>query len=392
MPSLSGIFENISHYFDCAPESICIFDIETTGLSRESDRIYLCGFVCYENGVARAVQYLSEAPGDEGLLLSSSAAFLKSRVQAHPRAHILTFNGESFDLPFTLFRFRKHGVDFSFDSFESVDLYRLLRPFRKIFRLDSMSQKSLERFTGIFRHDPYNGGELIKIYLSYESGHSPEYEQLLLEHNFEDICNLVRLIPLSSYHFFITRRSSTLLDAVSSEDFLDIRLSSPHGFPVPLEFELSGVLYSLSGSGIHVRIPVTRTELFHYLPDYKNYYYLPSDGQIIHKSLACYVDSSRKKRCTRRDCRVKRRSRFIPAPPVHEDASATLSLPLYRADYSSKENFIELTDELLNDRDFLSDYSMSFLALSAKSPRPAVVTPQKRHDGGLLRTPTDSYR
>ena len=46
---------------------------------------------------------------------------------------------------------------------QSIDLYRLTRPYKKYLKLTHINQKSLESFLGIEREDRYNGGELIKI-------------------------------------------------------------------------------------------------------------------------------------------------------------------------------------------------------------------------------------
>ena len=50
-------------------DSICFFDIETTGFSRNYNIVYLIGAVYFRNGISHYLQWLAESDSDEALLV-----------------------------------------------------------------------------------------------------------------------------------------------------------------------------------------------------------------------------------------------------------------------------------------------------------------------------------
>ena len=75
-------------------DSICFFDIETTGFSRNYNIVYLIGAVYFRNGITHYLQWLAESDSDEAYILSAFNDFLKD---FHTLIH---FNGDAFDIPF----------------------------------------------------------------------------------------------------------------------------------------------------------------------------------------------------------------------------------------------------------------------------------------------------
>ena len=85
-------------------------------------------------------------------------------------------------------------------------------------------------------------------------------------------------------------------------------------------------------------IPILHDTLKHYLPDYKNYYYLPIEDIVVHKNIANYVDSRNKIKATKENCCVKQLDKFIPC---------TIDLGTkFKRSYQEKDKFITL-DTLL---------------------------------------------
>ena len=58
-------------------DSICFFDIETTGFSRNYNIVYLIGAVYFRNGITHYLQWLAESDSDEAYILSAFNDFLK---------------------------------------------------------------------------------------------------------------------------------------------------------------------------------------------------------------------------------------------------------------------------------------------------------------------------
>ena len=101
-------------------------DIETTGLSSSNSRVYLIGFLYQEGGRWVFTQLFAESPYEERAVLVRAAAF------ASHFDLFVHFNGCQFDLPYLHGRCVEHGVDDSFMSTPSLDLYLELRGCKKL--------------------------------------------------------------------------------------------------------------------------------------------------------------------------------------------------------------------------------------------------------------------
>ena len=133
-------------------EDILFFDIETTGLRKESTQVYLIGCAFFHDGSWKIRQYLAESALDEREVMESFADFASSyKVLIH-------FNGDGFDIPYLAYKAEFYDLDLDFSTFQSIDIYKLAKPLKKLLGLESMSQKSIERFLQINRDDLYGGG------------------------------------------------------------------------------------------------------------------------------------------------------------------------------------------------------------------------------------------
>lgn len=100
-------------------------------------------------------QYFADRPEAERQALKEFFEMLKNyRVLVH-------FNGDGFDIPYLLKRCAHHKLDYNFDGVASLDIYKKIRPLKKLLGLDSLKQKAIERFLGVDRTDVFSGGELI---------------------------------------------------------------------------------------------------------------------------------------------------------------------------------------------------------------------------------------
>ncbi|MBQ0026827.1 MAG: ribonuclease H-like domain-containing protein, partial [Lachnospiraceae bacterium] len=73
---------------------------------------------------------------------------------------------------------------------DSLDLYRRLHHTKLLFGIENTKQKTFERFTGLFRVDQFNGGELIDVYHDYQKTQSEESLRMILLHNREDVLGM----------------------------------------------------------------------------------------------------------------------------------------------------------------------------------------------------------
>lgn len=121
-------------------DSICFFDIETTGFSRNYNIVYLIGAVYFRNGISHYLQWLAESDSDEAYILSAFNDFLKD---FHTLIH---FNGDAFDIPFITERAAHLNVALDLSHLESLDLYKLPENVNLFCHFLTISRKPLNIF------------------------------------------------------------------------------------------------------------------------------------------------------------------------------------------------------------------------------------------------------
>ncbi|MCR5010157.1 MAG: ribonuclease H-like domain-containing protein [Clostridia bacterium] len=171
-----------------------VFDIETTGLYPGRDRIISASFIDPDG--SNLTQYFSESSASEHLTVSSILSeFSDCDV-------IITYNGQSFDVPFVLTRARKYGIAEELPAFFNADVYRWLKSYWPLAETaPSLSQKSVEKMLGIgaSRTDLINGGECIQLYSEYINLDNEKAKDLILLHNGDDVRQLARITQALSF-------------------------------------------------------------------------------------------------------------------------------------------------------------------------------------------------
>lgn len=169
----------------------CVYDIETTGLSRTSDRIILTAMLIPDERGAEITQFLAESPFEEDQVLEATVSHMNARAIDY----LITYNGASFDVPFTQERVDRCHLPYSAAYFD-FDLYRFLRTYSILpGEIGSISQKNVEDFFGIggSRRDIITGRESVKLFKEYVIDGSPVKEKIILTHNREDVLQLYKL-------------------------------------------------------------------------------------------------------------------------------------------------------------------------------------------------------
>lgn len=361
--------------------SICIdnnlfFDIETTGFSRTTCFCYLIG-AAYRNNdsdTITIIQWLAESDTDEPALLSE---FAKLTASFSSLTH---FNGDSFDIPFLQKRTAIHNIELHLDNLRSIDLYKHAKGLKSLLRLESYNQKSVEHFLGIHREDKYSGGELIKVYKDYvKNVHTPiehnEAERLLLLHNFDDICGLLKVSGILSYNNIINKRftyKDIMYTICQSQDmlhsadgnwhnaattatnnstttnnsnnnninnnhaYITLSFSLPEEVPVSVLLKDDEYVLRAEKDVLKLRLPALTDTLKFFYTDYRNYYYLPYEDTAMHKSVAAYVDAECKVKATKETCYTKKYAAFIMLPAYSGD------MPVFKRDYNEQNVYLML--------------------------------------------------
>lgn len=171
--------------------NVGVLDIETTGLSPDSSAFILGGLICYNEKTFE--QYFVENFSEEKQVLEKFIERIKCLDV------ILTYNGQSFDIPFIMRRARRLGIKIDFKFPYNLDLYLVLNAhshLRKI--LPNLKQKTVENFMGLWadRCDEISGKESIDLFYRYLQNHDNKIRQIILLHNRDDVYQLSKLLPV----------------------------------------------------------------------------------------------------------------------------------------------------------------------------------------------------
>ena len=357
--------EETLHEAGADPGSCLFFDIETTGFKPASSSVYLIG-VSFRSGDAwRLVQWMSETPDEEDLLLR---LFRQTALRFSCLVH---FNGDRFDIPYLTEKYALHAVPSPFPSLASIDLYREAARLRRFLGLSHINQKAMEQFLGVEREDVFSGGDLIRIYHDFTRTGDSEKRRLLLLHNRDDVVGMTQLTRLYTFSklydrmLFLAGLPRENPAEISRALFpkLSISFTDADLIPVPspetaaflhLRWETgqapcSGfrkvcrdAALSLYEKTAVLSVPLLHRELRFFFDNYKDYYYLPAEDEAIHKSVASFVDKAFRVKAKAETCYVRRSGIFLPL-------FSPVMAPVFKESYRSKEQFF------LPDQDFFKD-------------------------------------
>jgi len=313
MKTVTGDLEFIPE-FDfksiCSPEEMLFFDIETTGLKKETTQLYLIGCAYYSDGCWKIRQWLAQNARDEEYILEDFFDLASGyRTLVH-------FNGDGFDIPYVKYKSDFYSISCPLDCMKSFDIYRHARVSKKLLNQSSMSQKSVEAFLGIERDDQYDGGRLIPVYYNYERSGDPYLEELLLLHNFDDLQGMIKILPILSYSsIFDGNYCFTGYEEHQNKLTVNYRLNDT----IPRKCET----YTASGNVqvyaendlLQLNIDIFEGTARTFLENVSDYYYLPEEDTVIHKDVAQFADRGKRIRATRKNCYLKKEGKYISSCP-----------------------------------------------------------------------------
>lgn len=326
--------------------SLLFFDIETTGFSGDRDMVYLIGGICRDESshTWQLLQWFADRKDEEKDIL---AAFF-SRINAE--TILIHYNGDSFDIPFLLRRAGRLGLPSCLKTARSIDIYKKIRPYKRIFGSDSLKQKSVETFLGIKRQDRYSGGQLVPVYFQYLESQSQALSRMLALHNEEDVKGLLKILPILSYPALFEQDCPFFGQSIQ-KDILFLHYQSPCRIPVPIQIakEDTGILLQAEDTKVTCRIPMYRGELKYFYPNYKDYYYLPLEDTAVHKSVGSYVAKEARVKATAKTCYTRKKGLFLPQPD-------SLWQPAFRKDYRSYPDYALYAETLFSGQGTANRY------------------------------------
>jgi uncharacterized protein YprB with RNaseH-like and TPR domain len=189
--------ETISDENLCASEDICYFDIETTGLSRDLDHIFMISLLKAVNNSLTLTQLLCDDVTQEDDCIRGFFTHIGS---CNTLAH---FGGTSFDIPFIKAKLSSYSLPYGFDGYTCFDVGRGLKPFQLQLGCSDMRQLTVENIAGFERDDTVKPQLIMSLYARYigyrklagfDMAFAPEleeYRSLLLGHARNDLLGLL---------------------------------------------------------------------------------------------------------------------------------------------------------------------------------------------------------
>lgn len=350
----------INKVFPEKTDSFLFFDIETTGFSKDNTILYLigCGYFI-ENGFQFIQWFNDDGTSEEEILLAFHDILKQKDWQ------LVTFNGNSFDIPYLKRHYELNELPCDIESFPSLDFYQFLKPFQSLFQMTHGKQKDWEHFLDLYREDIYDGGQLIAVYKEYLMNKEEALLHNLLLHNEEDLLGMKYLLPLFSYRMLLSKDLSLIKVSPGESLFekgtgsIAISCKLPLALPKPLNFSTS--IGSIStdkndSSILIISLPYIEETLKHFFKDYRNYYYLPEEDRAIHKSVGCYVERKYRRAAKASTCYIKKEGIFLPIPKTQKHYGIQIerypyqdSFPLYKREFKSPRSFAEF-DNLFSDK------------------------------------------
>ncbi len=172
------------------------FDIETTGLSPNQDHFILGGLLCQKTSPDGEAPLLAQAFASN---TKEERDCLEEYISLLAQQEIwVSYNGDSFDIPFIFKRMRRLGISDTLPFHYSFDLYRVLRQSSVASLLPNLKQKTVEAFLNLqdSRTDQISGKESVLLYEQYLKHPSQELEQLIRLHNQDDVFQLAALLKI----------------------------------------------------------------------------------------------------------------------------------------------------------------------------------------------------
>ncbi len=263
---------------DISKEQALFFDIETTGLSPKNSHIYIIGCGYYRENHWFIKQWFAESSSEEFLLLEEFFSFAKAFDT------LITYNGISFDLPYTKEKAKGYLLE-DILPIKTLDLYREVKPLKKLFSIQSLHQTNIERFLGLHREDKFSGKELINVYRNYrKSPDNVALHQLLL-HNKEDMSGMLTCLRILSYvNIFAGQFQYSNGTFEINKCIFTFTLTN--AVPKEFTFDCPQLNLHMKDDIFIVTLPVKENKLKYYFPDYENYVILQDEHTVLPKIMA----------------------------------------------------------------------------------------------------------
>lgn len=315
-----------------------LLDLETTGLNPRKHTIVSIGLMYYDK-TYNVIHSFVEKPEDEEACLIKFLEFIEAFKV------LVTYNGTQFELPFLLKRCYHYELDTTpLLNLRHIDLKKNLKVFNK-------KRLELEALFFYTRHCKSAGLDIVKLYQTYQQHPDPLYKECIFAHQKEELGSLMCFTEF--YLACIQVHSWQLLSYQINEMSLDVTFKTTFTF----KSSFFGMAYQvafayLKGTDtLHIIFPLYHGTLYQSLKPTKDYYYIESQNQLVHKSLAQFIEPSLKRRARPSECVLYKESTFLLLLP-----SFKTTLPIWEG--ANSQSYIHYRDI---SQSFLQNYLLHFI-------------------------------
>ena len=301
MPILQGFpdFETVKFFtgklFKKYNFSPIFYDIETTGLSRNSTFLYLIGAAALEEETWYLYQWMAESSKEELTILRIFSQFLSEFD------YTISYNGNSFDQAYLEAKYEQYQMPSPFKGKISLDLYQTLRPLKKLLKLSSMKQPCMEEFLGIRDRIYTDGKECIRLYNDFLKKRDASIADVVIGHNLEDILGLGKIYMMLGY-LCLFEGDYEVACADLDDESLILKLQLPCSLPAAFSNGSSNFYLTGQEDQVSLIIKTQQGRLRQYYPNPKDYYYLTEEDCVIPRSLGSSIDRRYRKAATKDTC------------------------------------------------------------------------------------------
>lgn len=321
------------------PEEILFFDIETTGFSAYHSDLYLIGCIYFNGKNYTFKQFFAEDKYEQREILKSFFELVRNfKCLVH-------FNGDTFDIPYLSKKAKQLNLSLAtLPTLDSFDIYKKAKILKGIIDIENFKLKTIEKFLGINRKDTFSGGELINKYKEYKITKNKNLEDILLLHNKEDIIGMLDVIKILNYtNTFdnLSKGDFKISNMEKKEDMLVFNLEMDK-IPLNLKIKKRDYFFNfIKDKTIKIHTKIINDTLLYFFDNNKDYYYIPSKDQVIHKTLAKKLPPNKREKSKKSNCYVKHKGNFISL------SKCLVNAKLFKRKYKEKKYFIELNNDNL---------------------------------------------
>lgn len=282
--------------------NVCIMDIETTGLSKYKDNIICIGVIYCHKEDFKLIQWFADTPDEEATLLLKFLSFVQNFDAVY------TYGGNKFDIPFLTYRLSYHNLNGSLSNklnFIDISKFNLLR---------YKSKRGFEECISYKRNVSLAGREITKLYQAYQKSNHSNYKELILTHNLDEL--MLVLCGVQIYMLFSSLKDKVLeiyTDYLETMTQYKLILDSPAICSYHFAKDNIAVLLEKDKNECIITVTPTRLSLKKHLHPIKDYFYIPSQNKLIHKSIASFISKDLKEKATKDNCFILKKDYFIKA-------------------------------------------------------------------------------